>query len=115
MKKIQRHESASVSTPPSVGPIVGPIVAASPKSAWLKPSFAGGNASRMICCAGTIKPPPNAPCTKRNAISVGTSVAMPHSNEESVKPAIESAKYCLRPSSDESHGESGMMMTLAMI
>ncbi len=46
----------------------------------------------MICCAGTIKPPPKAPCTKRKRISVVVSFARPQSTEVRVKPAIESAK-----------------------
>ena len=55
--------------------------AARAKSDWLVASLAGGNVSRMICCAGTIKPPPNAPCTKRSPISVVVSLASPQSTD----------------------------------
>jgi hypothetical protein len=46
----------------------------------------------MICCAGTINPPPNAPWTKRSAISVVASFASPHNTDVNVNPAIEMAK-----------------------
>ena len=91
-KKTQRQVRSSVRIPPSVGPIVGPSTTARAKSDWLTASFAGGNVSRMICCAGTINPPPNAPCTNRSAISVVASFASPHNTDVTVNPAMESAK-----------------------
>jgi len=92
MKKTQCHDKLSVRIPPRVGPIVGPRINANAKSDWLVASCLGGNVSRMICCAGTMSPPPNAPCRKRRAISVFVSPARPQRIDVTVNPAIESAK-----------------------
>ena len=113
--KTQRHETLSVRSPPRVGPVDGPTTAAIVKMAWLIPSCLAGNVSRNIACDVASKPPPNRPWTSRKTISSWIEPASPHRSEATVKPAIDTRKYCLRPKRFCSHGVIGMTTTAAMM
>ena len=62
-----------------------------------RPRCDGSNVSSTIACWFGCRPPPNKPCSRRNATSSGRLVAMPHRNEQIVNMAMQIRKYRLRP------------------
>ena len=77
MKKIQRHEAASTSQPPRIGPRIGPSSIGTPMIAMTRPTRCGPAARvRIVMPSGMIMPPPK-PCRTRKTISDSALQARP--------------------------------------
>jgi hypothetical protein len=106
-KKIQRHENACVSAPPSTRPTAEPPIAiAAQTPSALERSFPSANVVEMIeSAAGEMSAAPK-PCSARKPISIPEVVAMPfrndgggedhESNEEEPLPSQEVARTARR-------------------
>ena len=86
-KKIHRHPTESVSSPPSVGPSAGATTTAIPYTANAMPRCFGANVSARMDCSLGASPPPPAPCSTRKKTSHPSDVAVPHRDELAVKSA----------------------------
>src|SRR5580698_797478 len=89
MKKIQRQVKLSVIQPPRVGPIAGAVTTATPYTANAMPRLAGGKVSARMACSLGCRPPPPAPCSTRQMISVAKFGASPHRKELMVNSATQ--------------------------
>jgi hypothetical protein len=97
-KKIQRHENACVSAPPSTRPTAEPPIAiAAQTPSALERSFPSANVVEMIeSAAGEMSAAPK-PCSARKPISIPEVVAMPFRNDATVKTTSPTRKSRFRP------------------
>ncbi len=89
MKKIQRQVKLSVIHPPRVGPMAGAVTTAMPYTAKAMPRLAGANVSARMACSLGCKPPPPAPCSTRQMMSVARLGASPQKKELMVNRATQ--------------------------
>ena len=113
MKNTQRQSRLSVSQPPSAGPRIGPSTAPAPQTAIAWPCFSGGLMSSSTAWESGISAAPNSPWSRRNRTISARLVAMPHSIEATVKPAMEIRNTILRPSRSARKPVSGVMIVAA--
>ena len=71
--------------------------------------------SSTTACDSGISAAPHRPCNNRNNTISARLLAMPHSIEATVKPAIETRNISLRPMRVDSQPESGVMIAAAMM
>ena len=97
MRKIPRHDHASVINAPSAGPATAPNAPVAPVIPMTVDRLCAGNAGSTTAIAvGEIIAPPT-PCTTRAAISSPALGARPDSIDPSMKMATPGRKSRLRP------------------
>ena len=89
MKNSQCQENASVSSPPTVGPMVGARVAVRPISTVARTRAAPGNNAKLVAKTVGIIAPPRKPWQARNTTMAPSESATPQASEKSVKLAAE--------------------------
>ena len=104
-----------MSQPPSVGPITGPTMTPMPHSAITRPCCSRGNSLSSTTCDSGTSAAPNAPCTVRKSTISMRSVAMPHSIDTTVKPAMQTPSTALSPKRVPSQPASGVAIALMTI
>ena len=115
MKKIQRHEAASTSQPPRIGPMIGPSSIGTPMIAITRPTRCGPAARvRIVMPSGMIMPPPK-PCRTRKKISDSELQASPDSIEPITNRKIEVMYRRLVPKRSAAQPVSGMTVASASV
>ena len=85
MRKIVRHPSPAISTPPSEGPSVVPIADIVPSSPIALPVFSFGTVSPTMATVSAIMIAAPSPCAARAAMRNQSVGAAPHSSDATVK------------------------------
>ena len=90
--KIQRHETASTSQPPTNGPTTVAMPAHAVHDPIAPPRSSGGNAPTITASALGVSSAPNTPCTARAPISTSMVGAAAHNSEATPNPATPRVK-----------------------
>jgi len=94
--KIQRHEAASISTPPPSGPSTVEMPAHAVQVPIAGPRSAAGNTAMMIASVLGTSSAPATPWSARAAINTSTDGAIAQTSEVTPKPATPAAKTVRR-------------------
>ncbi len=104
-----------MSQPPSGGPRIGPTITPMPHIAIAAPCFSRGYTSSKVDCDSGTSDAPNKPCNRRKPTISPIVVAMPHSTEAIVNPAIAISSRRRRPMIEASQPVAGVAMAAATI
>ena len=86
MAKIQRHDAASTSWPPTTGPSTVPMPAHAVHAPTARPRSSGGNVDTITASAAGESSAPATPCSARPATTSSIDGASAHNSEVAPKP-----------------------------
>ena len=101
-RKIHRHDAASISDPPTNGPITAAIPDHAVHDPIAPPRSAGGKAATITASALGVKSAPNTPCKPRAPTTNQIDGATAHSSDAAPKPPTPSANTRRSPNTSPS-------------
>jgi hypothetical protein len=112
-KNAHRQETWVANRPPSGGDAAGPSAIGSKTVRVSRALASGGRVLLSIDVATGMSMPPAAPCTNRQAMSIGRSAARPHAALPSPKATIAVLSTRRSPNCADSHAADGIAIDSA--